>query len=90
MYIAHLSFATASKNKLEESFYEFLKSLDRDLVENQNIKGYKQKILDKYDELCKVYPRCKPIHKSIDKVLSKKGDLTLFGSNATFTLLKSK
>ena len=47
-------------------------------------------ILDKYDELCKEFPRCKPIPKQFSKGFAENGDYNLFGSNATFTLLKSK
>ena len=90
MYIAHLDYATAPKNNLEASFYEYLRAIDRTLIDNDRINDYQQIILDKYDELCKKFPRCKPIKKQFGSGYKEKGDKILYGSNATFTLLKSK
>lgn len=90
MYIAHLDYATATKNNLEASFYEYLRAIDRTLIDNDKINDYQQMILDKYDELCKEFSRCKPIEKHFSSDFLGNGDFQLFGSNATFTLLKSK
>lgn len=88
MYLTYQHYSTASKNKLEEEFYNYLKSIDRTLIEDNEIEDFKAEILQKYDDLCKEFPRCKPIKKSLSKMFSE--DIILFGSNAEFKLLKSK
>lgn len=90
MYLAQLSYMTSSKNNLEESFCNYLRSIDRELIEEKLIVEYEQKILDKYDEFCKKFSRCKPLLKSFGNGYQDKGDRILYGTNATFTLLKSK
>lgn len=88
MYLTHQSYATAAKNKLEEEFFNYLQSIDRELIEDHKIEDFKAEILKKYDELCQKYSRCKPIEKRFYCHNDK--DIHLFGSNASFTFLKTK
>lgn len=91
MYLAHHHYSTASKNKLEDEFFNYLKSIDRTLIEDDKVEDFKAEILKKYEELCIENPRCKPIDKLFyNGHLDKKLDFHLLGSNASFTLLKSK
>lgn len=88
MYLVYQHYSTASKNKLEEEFFQHLKSIDRMLIPDDKIEFFKEGILLKYDDLCKEYPRCKPIEKRW--YCQNEKDIHLFGSNAEFKLLKSK
>lgn len=88
MYLTYQHYSTASKNKLEEEFFQHLKSIDRMLISEDKIEFFKEAILLKYDDLCKEYPRCKPIEKRF--YCHNDNDIHLLGSNASFTLLKSK
>lgn len=88
MYLTHQSYATAAKNKLEEEFFNYLQSIDRELIEDHKIEDFIAEILKKYDELCQKYSRCKPIDKRF--YCQNEKDIHLFGSNASFTFLKSK
>ena len=90
MYLSNLSYSTASKNKLEESFYEYLKDINRTEIQNNKIEDFKIRILKAYELLCEQNSRCKPIKKDFGNGHSFPGDFILYGSNATFTLLKSK
>lgn len=90
MYLAHLSHSTATKNKLEEAFFIYLKEIDRIWVEDEKVNELKTDILKKYDALCKEFSRCKPIKKEFIKCYNNKEDLILYGSNATVYLLKSR
>lgn len=87
MYLAYLSHAYVTKNKLEEGFYQYLKSIDRTLIGDSEIGKFKKEILLKYDELCKQHSRCKPIAK---RYYSQGKDISLHGSNAIFRILKAK
>ena len=90
MYITYLSHANSAKNNLEESFYNYLKQIDRTIIEDSKIGEFKKEILSEYDNLCKVHSRCKPIDKSFNKSYRDNGDFNLYGANAIFLLLKSK
>ena len=88
MYLTHHSYSTSAKNKLEEEFFNYLQSIDRILIEDYLIEDFKAEILRKYDEICQKHPRCKPIEKRF--YCQNEKDIHLFGSNASFTFLKTK
>ena len=90
MYLVYQHNATASKNKLEDEFFQYLKSLNRKIVEEKNLLKFTEDVLKKYNDLCKEHPRCKPIEKRFSRGFSENNDIHLFGSNTCLTLLKAK
>ena len=88
MYLAYTNNQLSSKNKLEAEFSEYLKEINRTLVSDDKIEDFRKEILNKYDELCKKYQRCKPIIKRFDS--GYKNDFILEGASTSFKLLKSK
>ena len=90
MYLANFSFSTVAKNKVEEAFSEYLKTINRELIQDNDIEEFKKTVLKEYDFICELNPRCKPIKKDFGTGYSFEGDFVLYGSNATFYLLKSK
>ncbi len=90
MYVCYLGHSTMTKNKLEEEFFQYLKSIDRIWVENEKISELKNDILKMYNQLCEKHHRCKPLKKEFSKTYHENGDFILYGSNATFYLLKTK
>ena len=51
MYLVYVSSATTPKNKLESDFSDFLNEINRTLIQDSEIKDYRKKILDNYEEL---------------------------------------
>ena len=86
MYLVYLSYSTQAKNALEKAFAEYLSEINRMLIPDEEIETAKQEILDKYQELCKIHHRCKPIEKSF---YNYSGDEILHGSNQDCKLLKA-
>ena len=86
MYLIYLSYSTQAKNALEKAFAEYLSEINRKLIPDEEIETAKQEILDKYQELCKIHPRCKPIEKIF---YNYSGDEILHGSNQDCKLLKA-
>ncbi|ROI09770.1 hypothetical protein EGI11_03160 [Chryseobacterium sp. H3056] len=90
MYVCKLGHTTSAKNKLEEEFFQYLKEIDRIWVEDEKVEELKKDILSAYSKRCEKHPRCKPLQKSFYKGFDNKEDFILSGSNASFTLLKTK
>lgn len=90
MYIAYISHSTSTKNKLEEAFSKYLKSIDRTAIENSDVENFKKNILKKYNELCDEFSRCKPWPKHWEKSWSNGNDFWLRHSNEHFLLIKTK
>lgn len=91
MYLAYTNNQLSSKNKLEAEFSAYLKEINRTLVSDDKIEDFRKEILNKYDELCKKYQRCKPITKRFySGYFDDKNDFILEGASTSFKLLKSK
>jgi len=90
MYMVYMGHSTMAKNKLEKAFYNYLKSIDRTLIEDSKINEFQKQVLTEYDNLCLEHPRCKPIRKEFSNRRTNNPDIVLYGTNATFLILKSK
>lgn len=87
MYLAHYSYGTIPKNNLEAMFSNYLKTLDRTLIDNKDVEDFKLTIIKEYAFLCDKHSRCRPVEKNFHEM---RGDFYLHGTNCEFKLLKSK
>jgi hypothetical protein len=55
------AYSLATKNKLESSFVDYLKSLDGRLIAHEHLERLKEEIRNKAIDLNSIHPRCKPI-----------------------------
>lgn len=61
MYLAYYGHDYSAKNKLEKAIQSYLKSIDRTLIEDEDFKAFKSKVIAEIERLCKEdYPRCTP------------------------------
>ena len=70
-YFVYVGHATQTKNRLQEDFNKYLKSLEGDLIDSKNINKLKKQIIDKSIELNKVYSRCTPLQISFSDLYTK-------------------
>jgi hypothetical protein len=60
-HLCMLHHSYAFKNKLEEAVFNFLKSIDRHLIETGQLSFVLSEIEKKIDELSSQFSRCKPV-----------------------------
>lgn len=59
MYLAYYANDYSAKNKLEKSIIEYLRTLDRTVVQDSDFKEFTDKVITKIKEICKENSRCK-------------------------------
>lgn len=89
MFVCYYGHTTKAHNNLEKDFENYLKSIDRTTVPDEEINEFKKKILDEYTELCQKHSRCKPWPKHFEKGYENPEDMHLRHCNVTFKLLKA-
>jgi hypothetical protein len=60
-YYCHFGHSTATKNKLEDAFREYLKSLDTNLYDASDVVKLQKDIIKRSEALNTEYKRCKPL-----------------------------
>lgn len=60
-YMSYCSQYLCHKNKLQEAFKKFIKSIDRQIIDFDDIEKYKDMIIEESKKLSAQYPRCKPL-----------------------------
>lgn len=60
MYLAYYGSDYSAKNKLEKAIIEYLRTLDRTLIQDADFAEFTSKIIIKIKEICKENNRCKP------------------------------
>ena len=86
-YFVYVGYATQTKNRLQEDFNKYLKSLEGDLIDSKNINKLKKQIIDKSIELNKVYNRCTPLQISFSDLYTKNGFMISGFHFLTFQIL---
>jgi hypothetical protein len=86
-YFVYVGHATQTKNRLQEDFNKYLKSLEGDLIDSKNINKLKKQIIDKSIELNKVYSRCTPLKISFSDLHTKNGFMISGFHFLTFQIL---
>lgn len=82
-----------AKNNLEKAAHELAKDMDRRLLTENQIKGFKKEFQDKVDELNILYYRCKPLRFSIESREHSKDDYSIYCDgvfNMSLFLVKTK
>lgn len=82
MYLAYCGQVYSAKNKLEKAIQAYLESIDRTLIEDEDFKGFKNKVIAEIERICKEdHPRCTPKkpHLWQSGVKRKDKDFTLSG-----------
>lgn len=59
MYLAYYQSDYSAKNKLEKAIIEYLRSIDRTLIQDADFKEFTDKVISKINEICQEYSRCK-------------------------------
>lgn len=72
-YFVYTGHATQTKNKLQEEFMAYLKSLQGKLIYAKDFHKLKQEILNKAVELNENYKRCQPLIISFTDLYTKNG-----------------
>ena len=60
MYLAYLSFSYSAKNKLEKAILQYLETIDRTNIPDDDLKAFKKAVIDHITDLCQRYKNCKP------------------------------
>lgn len=88
-YYTYVGHETNTKNKLQEEFKVYLKSLEGILIDAITLPLFKNEILKKAQELNDKHNRCNPIVISFGKLYSNKG-LRIDGYHfVTFQILEA-
>ncbi|WP_396153684.1 hypothetical protein [Flavobacterium sp.] len=70
MNISHfffqLSYSTALKNKLQQEAYQYLKSLNQNVIHADDIQQAQKIILEELEKINQKYPRCKALNVSFN------------------------
>ena len=77
-YYCNLVGGIQTKNKLQEQFSCFLRGMDGELYQAEELNKIKEYIIEKAKELNEEYPRCKPLNISFTQY-SEKGKHYLCG-----------
>lgn len=72
-YFVYTGHATQTKNKLQEEFMAYLKSLQGTLVKAKDFKKLQYEIINKTLELNEKYKRCQPLIISFTDLYTKNG-----------------
>lgn len=59
MYLAYYVLDYSAKNKLEKAIKDYLKSIDRTVVQDEDFKQFTDKVISKIKEICKENNRSK-------------------------------
>lgn len=59
MYLAYYASDYSAKNKLEKAIIDYLKSIDRTVIQDEDFAEFTGKIITKINEICKNNSRCK-------------------------------
>ena len=86
-YFVYVGHEKKKKNRLQEDFNKYLKSLEGDLIDSKNINKLKKQIIDKSIELNKVYNRCTPLQISFSDLYTKNGFMISGFHFLTFQIL---
>jgi len=65
MYLAFYASDYSAKNKLEKAIADYLKSIDRTVVQDENFKQFTNKVISKIKQICKENNRCKAKNPSL-------------------------
>ncbi len=60
-YFSYISGWYVPKNKLEEVVHQFLRSAERQIIDETDLKKFQNFISNQIADLNKKYPRCRPI-----------------------------
>lgn len=82
MYLAYYSSDYTAKNKLEKAIIEYLRSIDRTLIQDADFKEFTDKVISRIKEICIENPRCKAKYPHLWTTgTSYKKDVMLSGIN---------
>ena len=70
-YFCHLVGGIQTKNKLQEQFSYFLREMDGELYQAQDLDKIQEYIIEKANELNEEYPRCKSLNISFAQYVEK-------------------
>ncbi len=90
MYLANKTYSTQAKNALDKDFEKYLDSIDRTLIDNDQIDAFLKDIEEDYKKLCTKNKRCKPRKLTFYRHLVGSGKISLHGSHVSFEFLKSR
>jgi len=88
-YFVYVGHSTATKNKLQEEFHNYLKSLSAKLITADKIASFNQSIIDQSLKLNEQYRRCTPLNIAISKAHFDKGFMINGFYSLTFQILKA-
>ena len=74
-----------SKNNLQKAAHKVAKEMDRKIITADQVEDFKTEFKEKISKLNAEYPRCKPVHLSIERNPLDKGDIT-FWADGIFCL----
>ena len=80
MYLAYYQSDYSAKNSLEKAIIDYLKSIDRTLIHDENFAEFTSKVILKIREMCTENKRCKPKDPHLwNPQVKNKKDCTLSG-----------
>lgn len=59
MYLAYFASNNSAKNKLEKAIVEYLKTIDRAVIQDEDFKEFTNKVIANIKDLCQENNRCK-------------------------------
>lgn len=80
MYLAYYDNDYSAKNKLEKAIIEYLRSIDRTVVQDEDFMEFTDRVIAKIRKICKENSRCKPKDPHLwSPGIDDEKDLTLSG-----------
>jgi len=80
MYLAYYASDYSAKNKLEKAIIEYLRSIDRTVIQDEDFESFTKKVFKKIQEINTENNRCKPKNPKLwNPRVDEKKDFTLTG-----------
>ena len=80
MYLAYYASDYSAKNNLEKAIKDYLRSIDRTVVQDEDFKQFTDKVISKIKDICKENNRCKAKNPSLwENNFNNKMDKQLMG-----------
>ena len=83
-----MHYSYAFKNNLEKAVFEYLKSIDRSLIQRHELWDVIKTIDSQIKKLSSEFPRCKPINFHWSNYSDNEKDLTLYLNGGSICLFK--
>lgn len=88
-YFVYVGHSTQTKNKLQDEFNSYLKSLQGTLVDANKLQLLKKRIIEKASELNQKYKRCTPLQISFSELHGRNGFMICGFYFLTFQILQA-